>query len=150
MAWIAVDDGPAYAAWCVPIDGALYVLTGPGEQSVPGLADAGSAVVTLRGDHGGRIVSWPAEVSRLSPSDEAWSAVAPQVAAKRLNSPEPAPRVVQRWADECTLSRLTPAAAAPAAGAALPAGSLAAAVRETPATRRTWRPFRLHRVRRQR
>ncbi|MFB9237154.1 hypothetical protein ACFFWC_16590 [Plantactinospora siamensis] len=150
VAWIAVGDGPAYAVWCVPVDDALYVVTGPGEQSLPGLAEADAAVVTLRGDHGGRIVSWPAQVGRLTPADEAWAAVAPQVAAKRLNSPEPAPRLVERWAAECVLSRLTPAAAPPTTGDALPAGSLAATPRETPAVRRTRRPFRLHRVRRRR
>ena len=58
---------PAYALWCLPLDGALLVVTGPGEQSAPGLADATGAQVSLRGDHGGRIVTWPARVTRLLP-----------------------------------------------------------------------------------
>ncbi len=148
VAWIAVDGGPAYPVWCLALDGALYVVSGPGEQRAPGLAGADAAVVTLRGDHGGRIVSWPAGVSRLAPGDETWSTVAPQVAAKRLNSPEAAPRLVERWAAECVLNRLVPAAGAVVEGAGLPDDSLAAPPRPTPAARPTRRPFRLHRVRR--
>ncbi|MFC7545178.1 hypothetical protein [Plantactinospora sp. GCM10030261] len=148
VAWVAIDGGPAYAVWCVALESALYVVTGPGEQAVPGLAAAGSAEVTLRGDHGGRIVSWPAEVTRVTPGDEQWASLAPQVAAKRLNSPQPAPELVDRWAAECVLSRLAPADAPVTAGDSLPDASHAEQPRETPAARPTRRPFRLHRVRR--
>lgn len=146
--WVAVDGGPAYAVWCLALENALYVVSGPGEQSAPGLADARSAVVTMRGDHGGRIVSWPAEVSQVTPGGQQWSTVAPQVAGKRLNSPEPAPTVVERWAAECVLSQLSPVGAPLAAGDSLPDESHAEQPRETTAARRTRRPFRLHRVRR--
>lgn len=148
VAWVAVAGGAPVVLWCVPIDGALYVVSGPGEQSAPGLAEATAAEITLRGDHGGRIVTWPAEVSRVLPESEAWTAVAPQVAAKRLNSVAPAAELAQRWAAECVLSRLAPAGAPLAAGATLPDGSLAAPPRPTPAARQTRKPFRLHRVRR--
>ncbi|MBE1486838.1 hypothetical protein [Plantactinospora soyae] len=148
VAWVAVQDRPALALWCVPLDGALYVVSGPGEQSAPGLAEARTATVTLRGDHGGRIVSWPAEVSRVVPESEEWATVAPQVAAKRLNvSGSPADLAV-RWATACALHRLAPGGAPTAAGGTLPDGSLAAPPRESPAVRQTRKPFRLHRVRR--
>lgn len=148
VAWVAVGDREPLALWCAPIDGALYVVSGAGEQAAPGLAEATAAQVTLRGDHGGRIVTWPAEVSRVVPGTEAWTTVAPQVAAKRLNSAEPAAELVERWADQCVLSRLTPSGAPLAAGDTLPSGSLAAPPRPTPAVRQTRKPFRLHRVRR--
>jgi hypothetical protein len=148
VAWVSVGDGPALALWCVPLEGSLFVVSGPGEQSAPGLADAAQARVTLRGDHGGRIVTWPARVTRLAPGTEAWETSAPLVAAKRLNAPGPTADLVARWAaDGCALTRLAPAGA-PDAGPDLPAGSLAEVPRETPAVRATRKPFRLHKVRR--
>lgn len=148
VAWVSVAEQPARGLWCLPLNGSLYVVSGPGEQSAPGLAGAGTATVTLRGDHGGRIVTWPAEVSRVEPGTEEWDTVAPQLAAKRLNAPGTAEQVAARWAAECVVSRLTPAGAPVEAGPTLPTSSLAAAPPPTPAARRTPRPFRLHRVRR--
>ncbi|MCW2642201.1 MAG: hypothetical protein JWP76_4507, partial [Dactylosporangium sp.] len=73
VAWLTVPDvGPAYLVWCVWIDGALYVVSGPGEQAAPGLAEAARACVTARGDHGGRVVTWPATVSRLTFGADEW------------------------------------------------------------------------------
>ncbi|MEU4565520.1 hypothetical protein [Micromonospora sp. NPDC023956] len=148
VAWVRVPDGPALALWCVPLEGALFVVSGPGEQKAPGLAGATEAEVTIRGDHGGRIVTFPARVSRVEPASELWASVAPAVAGKRLNAPGSATEMVDRWvADGCALSRLEPVGT-PLAGAALPDGSLAEPPRDTPAVRRTRKPFRLHRVRR--
>src|SRR5689334_22998054 len=79
VAWLAVDGRPAYAVWCLWLDGALYVVSGSGEQPAPGLAEARAATVSARGDHGGRIVSWPAEVFPVEPGGETWAAVAPQL-----------------------------------------------------------------------
>lgn len=148
VAWVAVGDRAAVALWCAPLDGVLYVVTGPGEQSAPGLPEAVTAAVTLRGDHGGQVVTWPAEVTRVDPGSEQWAAVAPLVAAKRLNAPGSTADLVSRWATECALHQLAPAGAPLAAGATLPDGALAAPPRETPAARPARKPFRLHRVRR--
>jgi hypothetical protein len=149
VAWVSVDEAPAVALWCLNIDGALYIVSGPGEQFAPGLADASTATVTLRGDHGGQIVTWLAQVTRLVPDTDQWNVVAPQVAAKRLNARGTANEVVGRWAAGCALNRLAPADGPPvAAGGSLPDGSLAAPPRPSPAVRETRRPFRLHRVRR--
>ncbi len=149
VAWLTVPGaGPAYAVWCLWIDGALYLVSGPGEQKAPGLPEAVGVVVTARGDHGGRIVSWPAAVSRLVPGTEEWAAIAPQLAAKRLNASGGAEQTVARWAEGCVLSRLTPTGEPTEAGATLPADSLAAPPPPTPAARTTRLPFRLHRVRR--
>ncbi|MFI9526418.1 MULTISPECIES: hypothetical protein [Micromonospora] len=148
VAWVNVPGGPAYAVWCLPLEGALFVVSGPGEQRAPGLADADRAEVTLRGDHGGRIVTWPARVTRVRPGTDAWETAAPLVAAKRLNAPGPTADLVARWAAEgCALSRLSPEGE-PVAGDALPDGSLAEPPRDAPPVRATRRPFRLHRVRR--
>jgi hypothetical protein len=145
IAWLTVGDARPYPVWCLWQDGALYVVSGPGEQSAPGLDTATRVTVTARGDHGGRIVSWPARVDRLTPDDDLWQQVVPTLASKRLNLPadEDTPA---RWAAECLVSRLVPDGE-PTSGAALPDESLAAPPPPTPAARRAAKPFRLHKVR---
>ena len=142
VAWVSVDGGPALALWCLPLDDALYIVSGPGEQAAPGLAYADEARVSLRGDHGGRIVTWPAEVTRIDPRSEEWATVVPQLAAKRLNAPGSATALAERWAAECTVNRLAPGEPEEPGDA-----SEAAPPRESPAARPAKRPFRLHRVR---
>src|SRR2546430_15755869 len=86
VVWLTVDGGRPYPVWCLWLDGALYVVSGPGEQAAPGPAEASPALVSARGDHGGRVVAWPAEVTRVGPDGAPGPAVAPQVAGKGLNS----------------------------------------------------------------
>ena len=150
LSWISVADGPALALWCMPLEGSLIVVSGPGEQFAPGLAEARRATVRLRGDNGGLIVVTEATVTRLSPGTDDWDTVAPQLAAKRLNASGTAEQVVSRWVETgCAVVRLTPVAEqAPVARPDLPADSGAEAPRETPARVEVRRPFRLHRVRR--
>ncbi len=149
VAWLGTGGEPTGApVWCAWHEGALYVVSGPGEQPAPGLAAAERVTVTVRGDHGGRIVTWPARVERVEPGGESWAAVAPLLAGKRLNAAGGPEQTVARWAAECVLSRLTPVDGPVEAGAELPDGDLAAVPRPTPAVRPARRPFRLHRVRR--
>nr|WP_221378538.1 hypothetical protein [Actinoplanes polyasparticus] len=150
LAWIAVGDGPALALWVMPLDGTLIVVSGPGEQFAPGLAEASRATVRLRGDNGGLIVITEAAVARLAPGSDEWAEVAPQLAAKRLNASGTADEVANRWAASgCAVVRLTPVEASPPVAAPdLPADSGAAEPRDTPARVETRRPFRLHRVKR--
>jgi hypothetical protein len=149
IAWIRVpgDGGRPYPLWCLWLDGALYVVSGPGEQPAPGLAGAATVEVASRGDHGGRIVTWPAAVSRLDPAGEAWERVATQLAGKRLNAPGSAAETVARWAADCVVSRLAPAGEPVEARPNLNDDSGAAPPPPTPANRRTAKPFKLHRVR---
>jgi hypothetical protein len=146
IAWLTAGGHGPYAVWCLWIDDALYVVSGPGEQPAPGLADVPEAAVTARGDHGGRIVTWPARVERVEPDGEAWAVVVPQLAAKRLNA-EAAEDLAQRWARECVVSRLVPVDGPVQSGSDLPDGSLATPPPPSPAVRAARRPFRLHRVR---
>ena len=133
--------------WCRWLDGALYVVHGPGEQPAPPLA-LSTVDVSVRGDHGGRILTWPASVERVGPGSEEWDKLVPQLAAKRLNASGTTEQTAARWAATCVVSRLTPAGEPTEAGPTLPSGSGAAPPRPTDATRRTANPFRLHRVRR--
>lgn len=160
IAWISVDGAPAYPAWCLWIEDALYVISAAAgedagedadddqrEQPAPGLAEATSAIVTARGDHGGRIVEWRADASRVPPDGEAWAVIAPQLAGKRLNAHGSVQTLTQRWSTTAVITKL-----APADDDVLPADdwSGAAPPRETPASRRAAAPFRLHRVKKAR
>jgi len=147
IAWLAVGSGRPYGVWCLWIDDALYVVSGPGEQPAPGLADTDAAEVTARGDHGGRVLTWPARVSRVEPGSELWDTVVPQLAGKRLNASGTAEETGARWAAGCVVSQLTPAGEPTEAGPSLPDDSGAAPPPPTEATRRPANPFRLHRVR---
>lgn len=147
IAWVSAAGGPATAVWCLPLDGVLYLVTGPGEQSVAGLAAGVPAEVTLRGDHGGRIVSWIADVTAVAPGSELWEQVAPALAGKRLNAVGDAAGVARRWADACVVWGLTPVGAPTEAGGSLPSGAQAEPVRPSAATRLARAPFRLHKVR---
>jgi hypothetical protein len=149
LAWVSVDDGPALGLWCMPLDGALIVVSGPGEQQAPGLSAASRASIRMRGDTGGLIVIWEAVVERLLPGSEDWETAAPPLAGKRLNASGTADDLVARWVETgCAVVRLTPAPEPPVALPDLPDSSAAASPRDTPARNSTRRPFKLHRVRR--
>jgi len=151
IAWVSVGGDPARGLWVMPLDGSLIAVSGPGEQAAPGLAEAATAQVRLRGDTGGLIVVVDASVERIAPGTEAWDEIAPQLAGKRLNAAGTTEEVVARWAGTgCTVVRLTPAEQAPISAPHLPDDSGAAAPRETPARVPVRRPFRLHRVRKKR
>jgi hypothetical protein len=148
LAWVAVADGPPVGVWCMPLEGSLLVVTGPGEQQVPGLAEASTATIRLRGDTGGLIVVAEMTVTRLTPGSDDWATIAPQLAQKRLNASGTFDELAARWAaNDCAIVRLTPADQDTTAPN-LPSDSGAAPPRETPARIETRRPFRLHRVRR--
>jgi hypothetical protein len=148
IAWVSVGDGPAYALWCMPAESSILVVSGPGEQFAPGLAEATAATVRLRGDHGGLILVVDATVTRLTPGSDDWTELAPQLATKRLNASGTAEDLVNRWAENgCALVRITPAAESVVGAPDLPAVSAAEPPRETPARVETRRPFRLHKVR---
>src|SRR5256885_13572455 len=149
IVWLSTGGRP-YPVWCLWVDDALYLVSGPGEQPAPGLAEAASALVTARGDHGGRVLTWPAEVTRVAPDGELWPAVVPQLAGKRLHAPRTPEETAARWAAGCVVSRLAPAGEPTEAGSTLPDTSGAAPPPPTRATRLPPKPFRLHRVRKPR
>jgi hypothetical protein len=149
--------------WCAWFGDALYVVSGPGEQDASVLDGAGTVAVTLRGDHGGRVVTWSAAVSAVAPGSEEWESIASQLAGKRLNATGGAEETVARWAADCTVYALRPAPAGPAAGghggaedgsalieagSTLPSEAVVEEPRPSPAIRTVRKPFVLHRVRR--
>ncbi|AJT64576.1 hypothetical protein [Streptomyces chattanoogensis] len=113
LIWVRGTTGPARALWHVWHDGAAWLIgEGPGEQPLAGLglADGGTATVTVRSkDKGGRLVVWHARVGEPAPESEAWQAAVEELKGKRLNAPD-ADRITERWARECRVLRLEPAA----------------------------------------
>lgn len=90
---------------------AAYVLTGPGEQDVPGLGDAPLVTVSVASkDTGGLLVRWAARVSRVEPGSAEWSGIIGALLAGRLNEPESpgASSPAERWAQTGNVYRLTP------------------------------------------
>jgi hypothetical protein len=116
--WLTIGSGRPRPAWHIwqPPDGpdepgAAYLLTGPGEQPLPGLATAGQVTVTVPAARpGGPAVTWTAAVSRVRPGSAEWDAVIGALVAGRLNAvltageTSPAPR----WARSGAVYRLTP------------------------------------------
>ena len=119
LIWISVPDAAAPGGaprgrprpvWHVWRD-AAYVLTGPGEQDVPGLADAPLVTVSVASkDTGGLLVRWVARVSRVEPGSAEWSGIIGALLAGRLNEPESpgGPSPAERWAQTGNVYRLTP------------------------------------------
>jgi ADP-ribose pyrophosphatase YjhB (NUDIX family) len=112
MMWLGVpDQDRPYPAWHIWSDGAAYLVTGPGEQPLPGLDGAAWAAVTVAaGDPGGHYLTWRARVSRVEPGSPDWEPVTGQLVAARLN-PAPAADATppqQRWATSGAVYRLTP------------------------------------------
>ena len=137
LVWVRGAEGRTTALWHVWHDGAVCgVGDGPGEQPLPGLADGGTATVTVRSkDKGGRLVSFPARVVALPPDGEAWTAAVEELKGKRLNAPD-ADTMPRRWARECRVLRLEPSGPPTETPGAMPDGSGAAAPVPSPATTR--------------
>jgi hypothetical protein len=142
LIWVAVPGRPrSVAAWHVWRDGSAYLVTGPGEQDVPGLRESQSCDVTVRStDKGSRVVTWRAAVSRVEPDTPEWGDAVPALLAARLNLPDAAD-AEQRWASTAVVLRLTPTGELPEAGPTLPSGSLAAPPPPSPSRTPTRVPF---------
>ena len=140
LLWVDVPGDRAWPAWHVWVDGAAYIVSGPGEQAMPELPE--SVVLVLRSkDTGGRLLRVAARAEPLRPEDARWEPATTALKAARLNAP--AGDVVGRWAAEATVTALVPQLPLlegpggydDASGAAVPAA--------TPATTGTWHPWHL-------
>jgi 8-oxo-dGTP diphosphatase len=120
LMWLSIPGRqrpcPAWHIWRTdgePPPGAAYVLTGPGEQPLPGLAEAVRVTVTVAASQAGGVLSWTADVGRVDPASAEWGAVVGHLVAGRLNAKlepgETSP--AQRWARAGAVFRLSPVTA---------------------------------------
>jgi len=122
--------GPVWYVWS---EGACYLLTGPGEQALPGIVHGGQCRVTARNPAGGRAITWAANVEALDPADAEWAAVAPKLAAGRLNGGDPV-TVVPTWPGRLVILGLRPTGEFATAETGFPDVSHAAVPLPSPAT----------------
>lgn len=107
------DTKHTHAAWHVWVEteehgGALYVVSGGDEQHLPGIEQADRVEVTMRSkENGGRLVTWVAEPSRVTPDDPAWDTVTAALAAGRLNLDD-LTTAARKWAQSSVITRLKP------------------------------------------
>ncbi|MBB6476191.1 hypothetical protein BJ992_005622 [Sphaerisporangium rubeum] len=105
--WITVG-GRDLAAWHVWHEGAVHVVTGGGEQRLPGLAEASRVRVTLRSkDNGARLVTFDATAEVVDQASPSAAGALALLAKERLNAVD-APGLLTRWAAESSVIRLTP------------------------------------------
>lgn len=109
VVWVAVDQRPPRAVWQVWHDGAVHVVTGPGEQELPGFDGATSVSVAVPGSTAlaGRAATLRCRVERLQPGSAGWEAVVPLLAARRLNGADPG-ELPARWSAGAAVLRLVP------------------------------------------
>jgi hypothetical protein len=121
------------AVWYVWSDGKVYVLDGPTEQQVPGLAQAAQVRLTARSkDLRSRVSDVPATVALIPNDSERFDVIGRMALGRRLNLPD-GDGALERWRANCALVELTPdfgeeraTAGAPTADAAAPADAAAA------------------------
>jgi hypothetical protein len=141
LLWIDIPGDRTWPAWHVWLEDTAYVVTGPGEQSLPALP-ADVAVTFRSKSTGGRLVTVPARASVVRPDDERWVVATTALKASRLNAP--AGDIVERWASEATVYALAPQGDALQGPGSYSQQSGAAQPPATPATTRTWHPWHLH------
>ncbi|MFI6904235.1 hypothetical protein ACIBKY_23440 [Nonomuraea sp. NPDC050394] len=101
--WLTLDR--PRLAWHTLHEGAVYLVTGGGEQELPGLAERSEVHVTLRSkDNGARLVEFDAPVTVIDPSTEPEAVAA--LAKDRLNAPD-TEHLTDRWARDSTIIRIT-------------------------------------------
>jgi len=142
VVWVRpFDDGRLRPAWHTWDGEAVLLVSGPGEQSLPGLTGLVEVVVPSK-QTGSRLVTFAARAEQPAPGSPQWEQAATALAAVRLNGLGPAAQVAA-WAGTCTVTRLVPLTvlSAGAGGTAEPSG--AAAAPPNPGTTVTRRPWHL-------
>ena len=110
--WIRLPGGSTHPAWHVWHDDgdergpgpAAYVVSGPGEQSLPWLPDDVELILRSK-ETGGRLLTVRATAREISPESPEWDAAVEILRPERLNA---VGDVAERWRSSCTIHVLTP------------------------------------------
>jgi hypothetical protein len=102
------NAGHEFPVWFGYEDGQIYVLTGEGEQQIPGLTEADSVRLIARSkDKRSRVADQPCSVAVL-PKDAAWEQVARDLLIGRRLNLQGGEAAVDRWKKDCEIVVLTP------------------------------------------
>jgi hypothetical protein len=100
--------GAEHPVWYGYSDGRVYVLTGEGEQKVPGLTEAATAWVIARSkDKQSKVAEAECAVEVL-PKDAGWDVVARDLLIGRRLNLRDGDAAVGRWKKDCEITILTP------------------------------------------
>lgn len=141
LLWIEVPGDRAWPAWHVWVNHTAYVLSGPGEQPLPALPPQVVLVVRSK-DNLGRLLRITANTRQLRADGagvDEWDTAAAALKAGRLNSPPG--DTLARWAEDNTVTALTPVGAAVEGPGCYDDASGAAPPLPTPATTDSWHPW---------
>jgi hypothetical protein len=137
LMWVQPPGDRAWPFWHAWADDTVYVVSGPGEQSLPWLPPEVELVLRSK-DTGGRLLTVRASVREVGPQDEQWAAATDALRARRLNATDD---LVSRWSRECTVRAITPFGAPLEAPGSYGTASGAAPVPASDATTTHWRPW---------
>ena len=137
LMWVQPPGDRAWPFWHAWADDTVYVVSGPGEQTLPWLPPEVQLVLRSK-DSGGRLLTVHASVREVGPQDEGWAAATEALRSGRLNATDD---LVARWSRECTVRAITPFGAPLEAPGSYGAGSGAAPVPPSDATTTSWRPW---------
>ncbi|MGH8775661.1 MAG: hypothetical protein ACRDWI_10960 [Jiangellaceae bacterium] len=146
LVWLSfAGSDRAWPVWHVWDGAAAYVVSAGREQRLDGIERAERVVVTARAkDSRERLVSWVAEPVVLEPRSDDWRAAVELLRAERLNATQ-GDALLDVWAEQSTVTRLTPTGETTERPGAYPDDSLAAAPVESPATTTGKLPWVVHR-----
>ncbi len=145
LLWVRLPDGGTHPVWHVWHDDgddrgtgpAAYVVSGPGEQTLPWLPDEVELILRSK-DTGGRLVTVHATAREVTPEDAGWDAAVDVLRPARLNG---VGDLAQRWRESCTIHVLTPHGRPIEGPGSYRAASGAAAVRPAAPATTGWRPW---------
>ena len=107
IAWVLPDgDDRAYPVWYLWHGGAMYAVSGGGEQDLP-VCERATVIARSKEQPAERAGSWPAAVASVEPGSALWAEVTPLLQERRLNAVDGEGQA-QRWAQESVVQALRP------------------------------------------
>lgn len=105
--WLGPSPDEARAVWFAYLEPHAYVLTGEDEQPLPDLGTETTLVLRSK-ETRARLAVVPAEVERITPEDDRWTAATVALAKARLNANVLPSELPARWAQSASVFALTP------------------------------------------
>ncbi len=145
--WVRLPDGGSHPVWYVWHDDedprgtgpSAYIVSGPGEQSLPYLPDQVELIFRSK-DNGGRLIATHAAARELEAGTPAWDVAVGLLSAERLNATTDA---ATAWAQGCTIHVITPHGRPTESPGSYSADAHVERIESAPGTTVGWRPWHL-------